>query len=218
MSNLRSRSGTLARPLPLGPQAEVQAVLELSRGDSLYRRGDTGTEVYRLEAGLLKLFVDTASGRERIVALAGPGDLIGTTGKHAELRGENAEALSNSARVSALTGATGHEAELRLAAMSWQLQQFRDTLEDAELPVPARLARTFVRLGDRFGQAGAAGRVRLTLPLTHDNLAAMVGAARETTSFVLADMRRAEVLDGTRGVYTFSPSAMREFALQNTGA
>src|SRR5690554_5689555 len=218
MSNLLSRSGALSRQLPLGPRAEVQSVLELRRGDSLYRRGDPGTEVYRVEAGLLKLFVDTAGGRERIMALAGPGDLVGSAVKAAETRNENVEALSGSVRVSALAATGENETELRLAATGWHLQQLRDTLEDAELPVPARLARTFVRLADRFVQAGTGGSVRLTLPLTHDNLAALVGAARETTSFVLAEMRRAGVLAGTRGVYTFSPASMREYAVQNTVA
>ncbi len=218
MSNLLSRSGTLARQLPLGPRAEVQSVLELRRGDSLYRRGDPGTEVYRVEAGLLKLFVDTAGGRERIMALAGPGDLVGSAVRAAETRSENVEALSGSVRVSSLAATGDSDTELRLAATGWHLQQLRDTLEDAELPVPARLARTFVRLADRFGQEGSGGSVRLTLPLTHDNLAAMVGAARETTSFVLAEMRRAGVLAGTRGVYTFSPASMREYAVQNTVA
>lgn len=214
MSNLLGRSGSSTLELPLAQVPAAVASLELTRGESLYRRGDAATDAYRVEAGLLKLFVNTEGGRERIMSLVGPGDYLGSIDPQLERRQENAEALSRSVRVSLL--ARPLNGQLGLTALSSQLQQLRDALEDSELPVPARLARTFSRLGDRFGQTQSDGSIRLTLPLTHDNLAAMVGAARETTSFVLAAMRRSGVVSGTRGVYTFKPVAMREFAAQNT--
>jgi CRP-like cAMP-binding protein len=89
----------------------------------------------------------------------------------------------------------------------------RDALEDTELPVTARLARTFVRLGERFGHVSEDKTVRLTLPLTHDNLAAMVGAARETTTALMGEMREQGILDGTRGRYCFNLKDLSEFAI-----
>ena len=47
-------------------------------------------------------------------------------------------------------------------------------------------------------------------------LAAIVSAARETTSTVLAKMRRDGVLQGTRGSYSLDPEAMRDYAAQNS--
>lgn len=76
----------------------------------------------------------------------------------------------------------------------------------------ARLARTLVRLAERFGQAAGDGTVRLSLPLTHDNLAALVGAARETTSTILSEMRVDGVLHGTRGDYTFDLTILGDYA------
>ena len=101
----------------------------------------------------------------------------------------------------ALLGATGE-----------QLQRVRDSLEDTDLPVAARLARTLLRLGQRFGHTSEAGRVHLTLPLTHDTLAALVGAARETTTALIGEMRAEGVLSGTRGRYSFEQRALLEFA------
>src|SRR5690625_3453480 len=216
MSNLHSRSGASGRSLPLAASQPVTVSLELARGDSLYRRGDAAGELYRVEAGLLKLFVNTPAGRERITALAGPGDLIGSADPASDHCTENASALSGSVRVSLLGPGTRLAPELQLQALGWQLQQLRDSLEDGELPVPARLARTFVRLAERFGQPQPGGLVRLTLPLTHDDLAAIVSAARETTSTVLAKMRRDGVLQGTRGSYSLDPEAMRDYAAQNS--
>lgn len=218
MSNLHSRIGSSARPLPPGNQPLVLSSLELARGEVLYRRGDPADSVYRVEAGLLKLFVDTASARERILGLAGPGDLIGAVNSQAELFTENAEALSRSVKLELLATDASLAPELRLAALKRQQEQLIQVLEYAELPVPARLARTLARLAERFGQPQAGGAVRLTLPLTHDNLAAIVGAARETTSFTLAEMRRAGVIAGTRGVYTVQPVLLHEYALLHGNA
>ena len=216
MSNLSIRSGTSTRSLPLGGAPVVVATLELARGDTLYRRGDPAGSVYRVQAGLLKLFLDTASGRERIVGIAGPGDLVGAVNEIAECCSEDAEALSRSVKLELLANDASLATDVRMAALSRKQQQLMDVLEDGELPVPARLARTVARLADRFGQEQSGGRVRLTLPLTHDNLAAMVGAARETTSFTLAEMRRAGVLEGTRGVYTVQPERLHEYAVQHS--
>lgn len=218
MSNLHSRSGTATRSLPPGNQPLVLASLELARGDALYRRGDPAGSVYRVEAGLLKLFLDTASARERILGLAGPGDLIGAINSQSELFTENAEALSRSVKLELLATDATLAPELRLAALGRQQEQLIQVLEYAELPVPVRLARTLARLAERFGQAQSAGTVRLTLPLTHDNLAALVGAARETTSFALAEMRRAGVIAGTRGVYTVQPVLLHEYAMRHGNA
>ena len=58
VSNLQ-RQSNLDRPAP--PPAALRTILarrELKRGDTLYRSGDAGPAVYRVEAGLLKLFLD----------------------------------------------------------------------------------------------------------------------------------------------------------------
>lgn len=215
MSNLTSRSGSTGRSVPPGTRPAVVATLELTRGDALYRRGDPAASVYRVEAGLLKLFLDTAAGRERIIGVAGPGDLIGAVNAHTEINSENAEALSSSVKLSLLADNGSVSQEARLEALSHQQLQLLESIEDGELPVPARLARTLARLAERFGQHRSDGQTRLTLPLTHDNLAAMIGAARETTSFTLAEMRRAGVLDGTRGIYTLRIDSLHAYAAAN---
>ena len=215
MSNLLGRSGNSAgRSLPPAPQAEILASLELVRGDSLYRRGDADTGLFRVRAGLLKLFLETASGRERITGILGPGDLLGSLAGPGRLSGESAEALSRSVRVELLDPCLSDTE--RLAALSSQTEQLREALENSELPVPCRLARTFLRLAGRFGHGQEDGSVRLPLPLTHDNLAAMIGAARETTSFTLAELRRAGLIEGTRGSYLLQPEQLQDFAARNS--
>ena len=186
---------------------------ELGKGDLLYRAGDRADTVYRVVHGLVKLAIDVPSGKERIVGVAGPGDLIGALAPGGAALRESAEALSASVVVTVVPReeAAAFEPALFRAAGD-QLTRMTDALEDSELPVGARLARALLRLGERFGQPSEGGVVRITLPLTHENLAAMVGAARETTTATLGEMRRLGLLEGTRGTYRFRRQPLVDFA------
>ncbi len=191
---------------------------ELRKGDALYRSGDPADTVYRIDEGLIKLGIDVLTGKERIVGVAGPGDYIGALAPGLTQIQETAEVLSPHVLVRVIPRDEGDDVlkdELFQAAGA-QLWQLRQALEDGELPVTSRLARTLIRLGWRFGHTSEDGSVRLTLPLTHENLAAMVGAARETTTATLGEMRQQGVLSGTRGRYCFDPQALTDFAADAT--
>lgn len=217
MTPATERALPLTLRVPPPPPAGLGALpmRELERGEVLYRAGDPADTVFRVEQGLLKLAIDVPSGKERIVGVAGPGDLIGALAPHTRVLREGAEALSPRVMVGAVPrdAADGFEHALFVAA-GQQLTRLTDALEDGDLPVRARLARTLVRLGERFGHASEEGTVWLTLPLTHEHLAAMVGAARETTTALLGEMRRAGVVTGTRGRYRFRPAALRGYAAE----
>lgn len=184
----------------------------LGRGETLYRAGEPAIASYTLDAGLVKLAVLLPSGRERIVGVAGPGDLIGALTPCTQTYGESAEALGAAVVVHALEPHHPEHAPTLARAADAHLARLRHALEEVDLPVAARLARTLVRLGDRFGQRGDDGRIRLTLPLTHDHLAALVGAARETTTATLSELRHRGLLEGTRGRYLFDPARLRDAA------
>jgi len=186
---------------------------ELGKGEPLYRTGDRPDTVYGVVHGLVKLTIDVPSGKERIVGLAGPGDLIGALAPGQAALRESAEALSASVVVTVVPREEASLFEPALfRAAGDQLTRITDALEDGELPVGARLARALLRLGERFGQVAADGSVRLTLPLTQDNLAAMIGAARETTTATVGELRRLGLLEGTRGSYRFRRERLFEFA------
>ena len=201
------------------PQPYIQTLVEnfpvrtLSKGELLYHAGDLADTVYQVEEGLLKLSIDLISGKERIISLAGPGDFLGALTPAHHSYTEGCEALSHRVSLSCIPAneLRGHLQTEVYAATGVYLSRFRDRLEDSELPVTARLARTLVRLGKRFGTISEDQTVHLTLPLTHDNFAAMVGAARETTTALLSEMRDEGVLAGTRGRYCFNLNNMREF-------
>lgn len=199
----------------LSPDAiQAYPVRELGKGDVLYRLGDPADAVFRIVEGLLKLSVSVSSGKERILAIAGPGEPVGAVAAEQLRYLESAEALSPRVRVRAVPR---QDAEQLLdhdlaRATGAQLVRAYQALEDHELPVPARLARALLRLGARFGTSSEDGSIRLTLPLTHENFAAMVGAARETTTAALGEMRDEGVISGTRGRYRYRSDRLRAFA------
>jgi CRP/FNR family transcriptional regulator len=146
------------------------------------------------------------------VGVIGPGDLLGALDPGAEHYGETAQALGAAVVVRALDPRAADHSEAVARALGAHARDLRQALEDVDLPVAARLARTLVRLGQRFGHRGDDGLVRLTLPLTHEHLAALIGAARETTTLTLSDLRRRGFVEGTRGRYRFDPARLREAA------
>lgn len=203
-------------PLPLFGETHDYPHRSLSKGDSLYREGDRADTVYRVDEGLLKLSIDLVTGKERIVSVAGPGDFIGAITPSHTLQQESATVLSPhvSVQVIPVKDQSDSLKQEVYAAAGIQLVRLRDSLEDSELPVSARLARTFVRLGERFGNVSDDKTVHLTLPLTHDNFAAMVGSARETTTAVLSDMRDSGLVQGTRGRYSFNLNTLQDYAVE----
>lgn len=208
-----------AHRMPVPPLEAIRdyPLRELGKAEILYRAGDAADTVFRVSEGLLKLSVTVGSGRERILAVAGPGEAIGAIAAAQPTYLESAETLSQRVAVRVLPRADAEElvpGELSRASGS-QLARAYQNLEDGELPVPARLARTMLRLGSRFGTFGDDGVVRLTLPLTHENLAAMVGAARETTTAVLGELREQGLIEGTRGRYRFEREQLQAFVAQS---
>jgi len=222
-------AAALPTPAPAADPASSAAVISfdpsrcpvrtLAKGETLYLAGAPAEATFLVEAGLVALALEGASGRARFLGLAGPGDLLGALAPAQPGYLETVVALGNDVQVRALPPAAAAPSSTEPAvvaalhhAAGEQIARLTRALEDAEVPVPARVARTFVRLGERFGHVTEGGTVRLTLPVTHDTLAALVGAARETTTTVVEQLRRSGLLEGTRGRYRFDPARLRAYA------
>ena len=201
-----------SRPQPPTPWPNLGPARVLARGEVLYRTGDPAAATFAIDAGLVALAVASPTGRERLVGVIGPGDLLGALDPGADSYGETAQALGAAVVVRALDPRAGDHAEAVSRALGAHARDLRQALEDVDLPVASRLARTLVRLGERFGHRGDDGQMRLTLPLTHEHLAALIGAARETTTLTLSDLRRRGLVEGTRGRYRFDPARLRDAA------
>jgi CRP/FNR family transcriptional regulator, cyclic AMP receptor protein len=59
--------------------------------------------------------------------------------------------------------------------------------------VPGRLASLLLRLAEAYGERDG-GKLRLTLRLTHYDIASMIGATRETVTSTLGRFRKARLI------------------------
>jgi CRP/FNR family cyclic AMP-dependent transcriptional regulator len=184
----------------------------LEPGDTLYEEGREASSLYIVGSGVLKAIVPTSMGKERIADLYGPGDVLGTAALDGGRHAETVQAVHDAQLTPLDPQQAMNDKRLReyiLRSLARQLRHAREALDDAELPVGARVTRAFLRLTERFGQVSDSGEgVKLPLALTHEDLASLTGSSRVTITRILGELRQEGALSGTRGVYLANPKGL----------
>jgi CRP/FNR family transcriptional regulator len=167
----------------------------VDRGQILFLEGDQGDNIYCIKEGAIKVFVLTPNGKEKILALLGPGDFLGEMALIDEKpRSATAQALENS-RVMVLNKASFCAQIKENPLIAYQLIQMlvarlRHTDEQLMSQVSKtarnRVGQGILDLVDKFGANTPEG-LSITLRITHQDLAAYSGVARETATRVLQD-------------------------------
>ena len=169
------------------------------RGEVLCREGDESDWVAVIEDGRVKASSHTAAGTEVVLAVRGPGSLLG------ELAAVDAQ--PRSATVMALESVTalvmpprefqsylathGRLALLLLRLLADRLRDAdRKRIEFGAQDTKGRVAARLVELAERFGAPVRDG-VEIGLPLSQDELAGWVGSSREAVSKALGSLRSA---------------------------
>ncbi|MFE9405335.1 Crp/Fnr family transcriptional regulator [Streptomyces sp. NPDC006530] len=183
---------------------------------------DPSSHVLLIITGWTKVTAAAANGYQALLALRGPGDIIGES---AALTGR-----PRSATVTALeplrTRAVEHERfrELltRSPGIALQLLSLtadrtraadRRRLEFAAMSVRERFAVLLLDLARTHGRRTEAG-LELTVPLSKQELAGAIGASREMVQRLLKEFRdRGVVLTGRRTLSIVRPEVLRRIAL-----
>ena len=164
-----------------------------ARGEVIFLEGDQGTALCLIAEGRIRIQLTGADGREVVINVYGPGEIFGEL---ALLDGEprSADAIAqDAARVfwlqrddfSAFLDSHPRAAMTMLASLSRRLRHTTRVVQDATFrDVPSRLARVLLDLAARNGQAVEHG-IRIESRSTQGELAAMVGASRETVNRAL---------------------------------
>ena len=159
----------------------------LHRGDVLFREDDAAEELFVVERGRVAIANKSIDGRESVVALMEPGDLFGEMGLFDGMgRSAEARALESSRVVSVpyapLRATLERRPELLwgvVALLARRLRSMDMALADSVfLDVTGRTAKRMLEL------AGDADE--FVLPITQEELAAMVGASRERVNKAIA--------------------------------
>jgi CRP-like cAMP-binding protein len=164
-----------------------------TRGEVIFLEGDEGTALCLIAEGRIRIQLTGADGREVVINVYGPAEFFGEL---ALLDGEprSADAIAQDAsRVfwlqredfAAFLDSHPRAAMTMLASLSRRLRHTTRVVQDATFrDVPARLARVLLDLAARNGQPIPQG-IRIESRLTQGELAAMVGASRETVNRAL---------------------------------
>lgn len=196
---------TIIRQVPLFARLEQDDVARLAaiahpkrfpKDHLLFERGDEGSEFLIVTHGRLKLILLNEDGRELTLTILGPYQSFGEISLLDDApRSASAVALSELAVLSiskrdfrALLDSSPRVSLGLLKAMSRRL---RDLTEDTAglifLDVYQRVARKILALMASIGLETARGR-EIPQRLTHQELANLVGATRETVTKVLNDL------------------------------
>lgn len=191
------------------------------RGTTLFTEGDTSDRVLLLTDGRVKISSFTDEGREVVLAVRGPGDLVGDMS--AIDRGPRlASAYALEDVEAAVVGVSDflHFLESHPRASLALLQMFVARQRDADQKrieylaqdTVGRVASRLVELADRYG-AEDAGSVKIDLPLSQEELAGWIGASREAVSKALQALRgRHWIETHRRGITVLDLDALRRRA------
>lgn len=176
------------------------------RGSTLLNEGDRSERMVIIVSGQAKVSYFTADGREVLLAVRGPGDLLG------ELAALDGEPFS--ATVTALDDIEAlvmtvdqfrtvlkDEPDVALSLFKTLSRRLRDAdckrIEFAAYDSVGRVASRLVELAETFGEDTYDG-LRITLPLTQEELAGWTGSSREAVAKALHTLRNKELIETHR--------------------
>jgi len=197
-----AKAVVLSAPIFIGmSEAETNAIIEtmrpteLTRGEVLFHEGEPGDRLYVLSSGKIKLGRRAPDGRENLLAVLGPGEMLGEL----SLFDPGPRTATASSVADSVVWELGHQALVDwiaahpqvathlLSALAARLRRTNEALGDLVFSdVPGRVAKALLDLSKRFGQQQGDG-VRVAHDLTQEELAQLVGASRETVNKALAD-------------------------------
>lgn len=182
------------------------------KGTVLFVQGEEGERCFEIVSGTVKISAYHEDGREALLAVLGPGDILGELALFDQApRSADATALEDSEVLSidarALDEAIHAHPDIALAmlrVLGIRLRQANESFQDiAFFDVPGRVARRLADLADTYGTEHAEGTM-IDIALSQEALAQMVGATRESVNKALALLKRRGLVDRTGKRYVIS--------------
>ena len=214
----------------LDPEAQhalqdLGAIRRHRRGATVLFEGDTGDTVLLVVEGRLKVLATTHDGRELVLGLRAPGELLGeltAIAQDGRPRSATAVALDD-VQVRVIPGDDFRAFVLRhpssaMALLTMLVTRLREAdrqrVEFGSLDVAHRVARLLVDLADSEVRAsGEDGETDIGFQLTQDELAGMVSASRESLARALSAIRKRELIrTGRRSIVVLDLERLRAYA------
>jgi CRP/FNR family transcriptional regulator, cyclic AMP receptor protein len=210
--------GTVLGPDELDDLRSRGTLKTYNKGAFLMSEGESSDHVLVIQRGHAKVSSFTGTGREMVLAVRGPGELLGDfSALDGGVRSASASALEE---VEALVVSADRfrdflEDHPRLAIFLLQTwsRRVRDAdrkrVEYGAYDTPARVAWRLIELCSRYGEPEG-DSVRITLSLTQDDLAGWTGSSREAVAKALREFReRGWVTTSRRSILVNDLAALR---------
>jgi CRP/FNR family cyclic AMP-dependent transcriptional regulator len=222
MEASQSLAGHVLSKVPVNLHAGLFSrgrAISLGAEQCLFLAGDASNGCYRVDEGLLKVNIITAAGTARILAILGPGAIVGELSMlDGRPRSASVEAIRPS-RLCFISNTvfedftTCHPELYRQLAvlLAERLRATNHALVAATLmSLKGRTARALLSLADAFGQSVGDGRILIRQRVTQADIAAMAGISRENASRVLSLWVRDAALSRISGYYCLENKAAIE--------
>jgi CRP/FNR family transcriptional regulator, cyclic AMP receptor protein len=157
-----------------------------------------GEVVYFIASGTVKVHVEQPDGRDVLIAILGPGEVVGELSVF-DCHERSASVLTLEASKLLWTDATTFKNWLRTMPLltfnlanilATRLRQANEHIQAlAALDTEGRVARQLVSFAEKYGQPGAHDGVYIPIRLTQSDIAALVGATREHTNKILVSYK-----------------------------
>jgi CRP-like cAMP-binding protein len=166
------------------------------RGEVLFHEGDPGDSLFVVVSGAIKVVVPSDEGDEAILATLRRGDFFGELALlDGAPRSASAIALEATETLTlprdqfrALVAADPAMRDALLASLASELRALTTQVAELHfLDLTGRLAARLSRLAGDHGERLPNGEVRLDAPLTQSDLAAMIGATRQSVNKLLGE-------------------------------
>jgi CRP/FNR family cyclic AMP-dependent transcriptional regulator len=191
----------------------------IKRGTEILRAGAAGEEVVLVLAGRVRVAAFGADRREVVLALRGPGELIGEmaafgAGRRTATGVAVDDVEAGFLHAEELASYLRERPDAAIVMIRMLVRRLgeatRDVVDLATRDSLGRVAKRLVELSSEHGVAAASG-TRIELSLTQDELARWTGATRETVSRALRLMRQLGwVATDHKTITVLDPAALRE--------
>lgn len=176
---------------------------QVERGAFVFHEGDSGEGLHYVKSGRVKIIKATDDGREHIIKILGPGDIFAEVLLFNNQPYPATAAAVETSRVGMIRNSdleklilANNQLALQLIqALSQRLLYAQQKIKNLALSdVLSRTAEVLVRLSREQGQRQPDGSLLLTLDLSRQDLANLVGTTRETVTRTLSALKKDGVL------------------------
>lgn len=192
-----------------------------ARDELLLHEGDPTDHVFVLTSGWVRIFSSTSDGHEVLLALRGPGDVIGDLAAlHGWTRTASVRTLEKVTAIQLLSTRFVSYLHSRPAIAIAMVKQMATRLREAEnarvdfatLDATKRVAKFVLGLAEDHGVPEDGGLV-LRMPLTQQDIANRVGASRRAVARAMSLLRERHIVVTSRNLIKVAqPDVLRMFA------